>query len=110
MTGRLAKGGTPVTLNERQRRLYVGKIERKRMSLQELLSQLTENTIKVIREHPLVSELSRSLSSLIMVDWFFEHYNNPAQGVPHELREGGYQYVFGGPYDAREEVEKRLML
>jgi len=28
MTGRLAKGGTPVTLNERQRRLYVGKIEK----------------------------------------------------------------------------------
>lgn len=81
-------------------------LERKNSSLQQMLSQLTENTIEVIRKHPPVNELLRFLSSLIMVDWFFEHYENPAHGVPYESREGGYQYVFGGPYDAREELQE----
>jgi hypothetical protein len=37
-----------------------------------------------------------------MVDWFFEHYEDPANGVPFDSREGGYQYVGGGPYDAED--------
>ncbi|MFJ5088753.1 hypothetical protein [Streptomyces sp. NPDC088674] len=36
-----------------------------------------------------------------MTDWFFENYEAPANGVPFDSREGGYQYVLGGPYDAR---------
>jgi hypothetical protein len=39
-----------------------------------------------------------------LVSWFFEHYKDPADGVPFESREGGYQYVSGGPYDAKEEL------
>ncbi|MEV5418635.1 MULTISPECIES: hypothetical protein [Streptomyces] len=37
-----------------------------------------------------------------MVDWFFENYEDPANGVPFDSGEGGYQYVLGGPYDARD--------
>jgi hypothetical protein len=39
-----------------------------------------------------------------MVDWFFENYEDPAQAVPFETGEGGYQYYAGGPYDARQEL------
>lgn len=40
-----------------------------------------------------------------IVEWFFKHYKDPANGVPHDGKEGGYQYVNGGPYDAREVLE-----
>jgi hypothetical protein len=41
-----------------------------------------------------------------MVRWFFERYEDPANGVPYDGREGGYQYVAGGPYDAEEELRE----
>lgn len=37
-----------------------------------------------------------------MVEWFFENYKDPAEGVPYDTREGGYQYFAGGPYDAQD--------
>lgn len=46
------------------------------------------------------SEAKRSVKK--MVAWFFERYEDPANGVPYDGREGGYQYVNGGPFDARE--------
>ena len=39
-----------------------------------------------------------------LVSWFFEHYEDPANGVPHDSGEGGYQYICGGPYDPWEEL------
>ncbi|MGW7514841.1 hypothetical protein ACWGJ2_04545 [Streptomyces sp. NPDC054796] len=45
---------------------------------------------------------SRYVSPDQMVDWFFENYEDPANGVPFESREGGYQYILGGPFDARD--------
>jgi len=39
-----------------------------------------------------------------MIDWFHDHYEDPAQNTPFESREGGYQWVWGGPYDASEEL------
>ncbi len=33
-----------------------------------------------------------------MMDWFYEVYEDPAQNVPHDSSEGGYQYINGGPY------------
>lgn len=40
-----------------------------------------------------------------MVEWFFERFDDPANRLPYETREGGYQWIDGGPYDAREELE-----
>ena len=39
-----------------------------------------------------------------MVQWFHENYEDPALRTPYESAEGGYQWVWGGPYDAREEI------
>ena len=39
-----------------------------------------------------------------MVEWFHENFEDPAQHTPYESAEGGYQYIWGGPYDAREQV------
>lgn len=34
-----------------------------------------------------------------MKDWFFDNYDDPANFLPYETKEGGYQYIFGGPYE-----------
>jgi hypothetical protein len=39
-----------------------------------------------------------------MVDWFRTNYEDPAQRIPYNSRDGGYQYFAGGPYDPREEL------
>ena len=37
-----------------------------------------------------------------IVDWFFERYEDPVHRLPYISAEGGYQWIYGGPYDARE--------
>ncbi|MEQ9518550.1 MAG: hypothetical protein RLN89_03825 [Parvibaculum sp.] len=39
-----------------------------------------------------------------LVEWFHGHYEDPAHRLPYESAEGGYQWIYGGPYDAREEL------
>ena len=36
----------------------------------------------------------------VMKQWFFTLFEDPAQETLHDGREGGYQYIHGGPYDA----------
>jgi hypothetical protein len=40
-----------------------------------------------------------------MINWFGMNYENPAEMTPYESREGGYIYIWGGPFYAREELE-----
>ena len=40
-----------------------------------------------------------------MKTWFFENYEDPVENTPYDSGEGGYQYIWGGPFDAREELE-----
>lgn len=35
-----------------------------------------------------------------MRTWFYSNYEDPAENTPYETREGGYIYIWGGPYDA----------
>ena len=53
----------------------------------------------LIPQRPLVGE---------MIDWFRDHYEDPAHGVPHDSGEGGYQYFAGGPYFANEVLEAQF--
>ena len=34
-----------------------------------------------------------------MKDWFFDNYDDPANFLPYETKAGGYQYLFGVPYE-----------
>ena len=43
-----------------------------------------------------------------LVEWFFERFEDPAHRLPYETAEGGYQWIYGGPYDAREQLEKNF--
>lgn len=40
-----------------------------------------------------------------MKKWFFENFEDPAHACPYESRKGGYTYIYGGPYDASEELQ-----
>ncbi len=39
-----------------------------------------------------------------MVEWFFENFEDPALRTPYESAEGGYIWVWGGPYSADQEI------
>lgn len=41
----------------------------------------------------------------VMRNWFYEHYEDPVNACPYNSREGGYAYIYGGPYDADEELQ-----
>ncbi|CNI56004.1 Uncharacterised protein [Yersinia rohdei] len=41
----------------------------------------------------------------VMRNWFFENFEDPANACPYETREGGYTYIYGGPYEARQELQ-----
>ena len=43
-----------------------------------------------------------------IVAWFHSQFWDPAQETPYNGREGGYLYIYGGPYDAREEIEDKF--
>src|SRR5579863_9313549 len=43
-----------------------------------------------------------------MRNWFYSHFQNPVDEMPYNSQEGGYQYLFGGPYDPQEEIDSRF--
>jgi hypothetical protein len=47
---------------------------------------------------------SRELQIKYMRFWFAEHFEDPAEETPYSSEEGGYLYIWGGPYDAAEQL------
>src|ERR1700694_2297619 len=40
----------------------------------------------------------------LMIAWFHENYEDPAHRTPYESAEGGYIWIWGGPYEARDSL------
>jgi hypothetical protein len=63
-------------------------------------------------EHPIsrdaLREAERAVQLDVMETWFRARYEDPANRTPYESAEGGYVYIWGGPYDAREELESEF--
>lgn len=51
-----------------------------------------------------VASADEETQKVIMREWFFSHFENPVENTPFESKEGGYIYIWGGPYNAREEL------
>lgn len=47
-----------------------------------------------------LSELGKELQIQVMREWFFAHYEDPVERTPYQSSEGGYLWIWGGPYDA----------
>ena len=45
---------------------------------------------------------------IAMRAWFHARYCDPAHETPYESREGGYQFIWGGPYDPADELPERF--
>jgi hypothetical protein len=41
----------------------------------------------------------------VMETWFRQHFEDPVERTPYESAEGGFIWIWGGPYNAREELE-----
>lgn len=52
--------------------------------------------------------MSREAQREVMLEWFAANYEDPAERTPYESREGGYQWIWGGPYDASEEIRDQF--
>ena len=55
---------------------------------------------------PSLAGLTREEQIEEMAQWFFANFTDPAHSTQYETREGGYQYIWGGPYVASEELEE----
>lgn len=44
----------------------------------------------------------------VMSIWFHQNYEDPVECCPYESAEGGYQFIHGGPYDPKEELEEEF--
>ena len=50
-----------------------------------------------------LKRMSKSRQVEVMKSWFRSRYDDPANCTPYD--EGEYVYIYGGPFDAREELE-----
>ncbi|QLY61734.1 hypothetical protein HV211_15160 [Citrobacter freundii] len=51
---------------------------------------------------------SKEIQLEVMRNWFFDNFEDPANSCPYESREGGYFYIYGGPYNADEELQDKF--
>jgi hypothetical protein len=54
---------------------------------------------------PDLREKSREEVVALMVEWFFDNFEDPVENTPWDGETGGYVYIWGGPYDASIELE-----
>jgi hypothetical protein len=52
-----------------------------------------------------IKKLDSNTQKNIMRNWFYSNFEDPADNTPYESKEGGYIYIWGGPFNAREELE-----
>jgi len=55
-----------------------------------------------------IERMSAEEQVRVMVSWFHENYENPAERLPHNSREGGYQWIFGGPTSPDEALQEEF--
>ena len=50
------------------------------------------------------NDLSVEEAVKLIQDWFFNNFEDPAHSTPYDSGEGGYQYIWGGPYEAADVI------
>lgn len=66
---------------------------------------LLENIEFGLEHIPLEDEDDIQMQINELVDWFDDHYDDPANHLPYSSDGGGYQWIYGSPCDAKEELE-----
>jgi hypothetical protein len=52
---------------------------------------------------PDLHQIAHEATVRAMVEWFFSNFEDPVENTPRD--EGDWVWIWGGPYDAREELE-----
>jgi hypothetical protein len=55
-----------------------------------------------------IKKLEKDDQIQIMKNWFLSNYQNPDGEIPYDKEEDNYIYIYGGPYDAREELNDQF--
>ena len=55
-----------------------------------------------------LAEMDATDQLKFMREWFLANYEDPAHSLPYESREGGYIWIYGGPYDPHEELHSKF--
>ncbi len=55
-----------------------------------------------------LTEMDETDQLAFMRQWFLANYEDPAESLPYESREGGYIWIDGGPYDPHEELHSKF--
>jgi hypothetical protein len=55
-----------------------------------------------------LKDAGESIQLEAMRAWFYGHYQNPVEETPYDSEEGGYIFMYGGPFDPKEELSSRF--
>jgi hypothetical protein len=55
-----------------------------------------------------LSKAAPELQKEVMQTWFYGHFEDPVHSCPYDSGEGGYQFIYGGPYEANEELQNEF--
>jgi hypothetical protein len=55
-----------------------------------------------------IKKLEKDDQIQIMKNWFLSNYQNTDGEIPYDKEDGDYVYIYGGPYDAREELNDQF--
>ena len=59
----------------------------------------------ILKANPIrTGRTNKSRMVEMLVEWFRQYYEDPANETPYNGREGGYLYFYGGPYSAEYEL------
>ena len=73
------------------------------------LDQAHQEVIGAIEVHITdLAEMDANEQLKFMREWFLTNYEDPANSLPYESREGGYIWIDGGPYDPHEELHSKF--
>jgi len=61
--------------------------------------EFDDNLFQLEKEHV---EIDKAEAESEMKKWFSENYDDPTNFLPYETKEGGFQYLYGGPYELDE--------
>jgi len=55
-----------------------------------------------------LSRLDHETQIKVMRNWFYANFADPAESTPYESAEGGYIYIWGGPYEPYYELHNKF--
>lgn len=73
----------------------------------EIITFYNHDDQELFNSEVLVNADAEETTSL-MRQWFEANYVDPVDVLPYESREGGYIWLWGGPYDAREVLQEEF--